>query len=269
MADRALFLSQDDGTYVATELSQSAWDPRDANGGSTLALLGHCLDDVPTLVPMTLARMTADLMRPLPLGRPLTVTSDVVREGKKIQLVDLSLHVDGVLHARASTLRLRDADLTGRDDLPTPEPVPAPPPALVPVEEAVSLRESSISQAGFLQAVDMRFAPTQDGSARGMWLRLEVPVVAGEPVRPTARMALAFDYANNIGVSMTKGSATTINPDVNAHVLRRATGEWVAITGATRFTPSLGRGVSTAVLSDLDGAFAHVTVCQLVQPRPR
>jgi hypothetical protein len=80
---------------------------------------------------------------------------------------------------------------------------------------------------------------------------------------------VGFDFANNIGVTMGAGSATTINPDVNAHVLRQPAGEWVAITGATRFNPALGRGVSTAALSDLDGPFAHVTLCQLVQPRPR
>jgi hypothetical protein len=267
MAERALFVRDGDG-FVATELSQGAWDPRDANGGSTLALLAHCLADVPTLVPMTLSRMTADLVRPLPLGRPVTVTSTVVREGKKIQLVDLHLLVDDVLHARASALRLRDADLTGHDGLPVGAPADTPPP-LVPPEEAESLRETSLSQAGFLGAVDMRYAARTDGPGRGVWLRLEVPVVAGEAVSTLARTALAFDYANNIGVEMGPGSATTINPDVSAHVLRQPTGEWVALTGQTQFDAGLGRGVSTAALSDLSGVFAHVTVCQLVQPRPR
>ncbi|SEO85195.1 acyl-CoA thioesterase domain-containing protein [Trujillonella endophytica] len=266
MAARALFLREND-TYVATELAQGAWDPGDANGGSVLALLGHCLEDVPSLVPMTPARMTADLMRPVPLHRPLTVTTSVVREGKKIQLVDLSLHVDGVLHARASALRLRDADLTGRDDLPAGSAGTVP--QLVPPEAAESLRESSVSQAGFLWGVDMRYAPSRDGTTTGVWVRLEVPVVDGEAVRTSARAALAFDFANNINVAMPPGTATTINPDVSAHLLRPMTGEWVALTGGTRFSPSLGRGVSTASLSDLDGVFAEVTVCQLVQPRAR
>lgn len=267
MAERALFLREGDG-FVATELSQGAWDPRHANGGSTLALLAHCLDDVPTLVPMTLGRLTADLVRPLTLGRPLSVTASVVREGKKIQLVDLELRADGELCARAGALRLRDADLGALPGHPVGAPVGAGAP-LAPPEEAVSLRDTSTAPAGFLQAVDMRYAPTADGSGRGVWVRLEVPVVAGEPVRPASRMALAFDYANNINVSMDAGTATTINPDVTAQVLRQATGEWFALTGQTRFNPALGRGVSTAELSDLDGLAAVVTVGQLVQPRAR
>ncbi|MGY1739686.1 MULTISPECIES: thioesterase family protein [unclassified Blastococcus] len=267
MPDRALFV-RDGDSFVATELSQGAWDPRHANGGSTLALLAHCLDDVPTLVPMTLSRLTADLVRPLTLGRPLSVTRTVVREGRKLQLVELELVADGALCARASALRLRDADLTGLDGHPGGAPVDAAAPLVAP-EEAVSLRETSTGPTGFLQAVDMRYAPTRDGAARGVWVRLEVPVVAGEPVRPASRMALAFDYANNINVSMDAGTATTINPDVNAHVLRQSTGEWLALTGETRFHPALGRGVSTATLSDLDGVVAFVTVSQLVQPRAR
>src|SRR4051812_32534302 len=196
MAEPALFV-RDGDAFVATELSQGAWDPGDANGGSTLALLAHRLADVPTLAPMTISRLTADLVRPLPLGRPLTVDATVVREGKKIQLVDLHLLVDDVLHARASALRLRDADLRALDGLPTGVPVDAVAP-LVPPEEAESLRGSARSPGGFLEAVDMRYAPTTDGAGRGVWVRLEVPVVDGEPVRPASRMALAFDYANNI-----------------------------------------------------------------------
>ncbi|MBV8461690.1 MAG: hypothetical protein JO368_00245 [Acidimicrobiales bacterium] len=58
-----------------------------------------------------------------------------------------------------------------------------------------------------------------------------------------------------------------INPDVSAHVLRPPTGEWIALTGDTRLNPALGRGLSTALLSDTDGVFAVVSMSQLIQPR--
>jgi hypothetical protein len=60
---------------------------------------------------------------------------------------------------------------------------------------------------------------------------------------------------------------TMINPDVSAHLLRPPVGEWVAVTGDTRFQPTLGRGISLAELSDEQGVFGVASVSQLLQPR--
>lgn len=265
MEERALFL-RDGDAYVGTILTQGGWDPTAANGGTVLALLGHCLEEVPSLVPMTLSRFAADLVRPVPLGRRLRTESTVLREGKKIQLVELRLLVDDVVHVRATALRLRDADMTAAD-LPVSSTTARPADALVPPEEATSFGEGNPDVPGFLQAIDMRRAPTVDGSASGSWLRLAVPVVAGEPVRPTARLTLGFDFANLIGLEVRTASVTMINPDVTGQVLRPPIGEWIAITGDTWVNATMGRGVSSALLSDFDGVFAMVSMSQLVQLR--
>jgi hypothetical protein len=271
MVDRvgaeALFV-RDGDAYVGTILTQGGWDPQGANGGTVLALLGQLLDGVPTLVPMTLSRLTVDLVRPVPIGRPLHVTSAVLREGKKIQVVQLQLLVDGVEHVRATALRLRDADLTG-------EPVPPsttdarPADALLSPDEALQMREVSVNRPGFLQAIDLRRARTRDGSRIGCWLRLDVPVVAGRPISPTARCTVGMDFANLVGLDMTPmtASVTMINPDVSAHLLRPPVGEWIAVTGDTRFQPGLGRGISVAELSDEQGVFGVASVSQLIQHR--
>ena len=74
---------------MGTPLIEGPWNPRHANGSSALALLCHCLGTVPTLTEMSLARFTVDLMRPVPVGAPLTVSTRVAREGKKLQIVEL------------------------------------------------------------------------------------------------------------------------------------------------------------------------------------
>lgn len=251
--------------FVGTTLVQGGWDPRHANGGAVLALLGHCLDEEPSLVPMTLSRFTVDLVRPVPLGRPLQVVTSVLREGKKIQLVEVRLVVDDVLHVRATALRLRDADLTDAA-VPASTTTDRPADALVGPEGSVAFG-SEPGAPGFLQAVDMRRAPRLDGTGYGAWVRLMVPVVAGEVDGPTAHVVLGFDFANLVGLGDHPDGVTMINPDVTGHVLRVPEGEWIAITGDTRFAPSLGRGLSTAILSDDRGPFAVVSVSQLVQPR--
>src|SRR3546814_15989709 len=64
----SLYVRDGDG-FVGTVLTQGSWDPGAANGGAVLALLGQCLDEVPSLVPMSLASLTADLVLPVPIGQ--------------------------------------------------------------------------------------------------------------------------------------------------------------------------------------------------------
>ena len=120
---------------------------------------------------------------------------------------------------------------------------------------------------GFMQAVDMRRPSIIGGTGHGTWLRLVAPVVAGEPIRATSRLVVGFDFANLIGVDAHPDEVTLINPDVTGHVLRPPVGEWVGITGETRFNPAMGRGLSWAQLSDDDGVFAVVSISQLIQAR--
>jgi hypothetical protein len=142
--------------------------------------------------------------------------------------------------------------------------------ALAPPEEAASLRRDLPGVPGFLRAIDMRRAPARDGANPGVWVRLDVPVVAGEPTNPTTLLTVGIDYVNLIGLEMQQpdlSTLTMINPDVTAQVLRPPTGEWIAVTGDTRLEPGLGRGISYAMLSDADGVFATATASQLLQPR--
>src|SRR4051812_27063204 len=166
--DAALYLPDGDG-FVGTELTQGGWDPGAQNGAVVLALLGHCLEDVPTLSPMGLARLTVDLMRPVPIGPRLVVRPSIVREGKKIQVALLELVADDVVHVRATALRVGEEDLgdEGQDLLPGPPPIDR-----LPAPEGCARVGDAPGAPGFLRGIEMRRAPDQ-----GVWIRLAVPVV--------------------------------------------------------------------------------------------
>ncbi|MFN5717066.1 MAG: acyl-CoA thioesterase domain-containing protein, partial [Bradyrhizobium sp.] len=59
-----------------------------------------------TPVPMRIARVTIDLMRPVPVA-PLTVSSEILRDGRKIQLCGVRLLADGVLVVSATVLKIK------------------------------------------------------------------------------------------------------------------------------------------------------------------
>ena len=266
MESPALFIPHHGG-FVATALARGPWNPAHTNGSAALALLAHCLDDVPTLVPMSLARFTVDLQRAVPVGKPLTVRTDITREGKKLQVTELSLCDGDIECVRATALRLRDADHAGDPLIPASTTDDRPAMRITPRDEAENFLGSREEPSGALLSSDILKAQRTDSTASATWIRLHTPVVAGEPIRTISRMAYAFDFTSLVGMSVDISSVLMINPDVTAHILRPAVGEWIALTGHTRIHAALGHGISFAEASDDLGVFAVVSTSQLVEPR--
>ncbi|HYF44627.1 MAG TPA: thioesterase family protein [Acidimicrobiales bacterium] len=264
---RALYVPDGD-RFVGTVCTGSAWDGSTQSGGAVLALLGHVLEDVPTLVPMSLTRLTVDIVRPVPVGQPLAVTTEVLREGKKIQVVELEISAGDVTTTRARALRIRDRDVSAAAGMPTSTSSVNPIDTLPGPDEipGVELRPGV---AEFLRlGAELRRTPEPVGGQHLAWCRLRVPVVAGEPVRPTSRATLPLDLANMLGVhDLDPRNATSINPDVTGHVNRVPEGEWVALTGNTYYDHGVGHGVSIAVMSDVRGVFGTASTSQLLDQR--
>ena len=75
-----------DGQRVVTSPDAAGpWDPRMQHGSAPAALVVWAAEAIPTPVPMQIARVTIDLMRPVPVA-PLTIETEILREGRKIQL---------------------------------------------------------------------------------------------------------------------------------------------------------------------------------------
>jgi hypothetical protein len=99
----------DGSAYVATSLARGPWDPRACHGGAPAALVAAAVDATPSLEPMQGVRLTYDLVRPVPVGVPLHLDTEVVREGRRIQVVDVRLATaaEDVELVRCRALRIR------------------------------------------------------------------------------------------------------------------------------------------------------------------
>src|ERR1700755_269228 len=82
------------------------WDARLQHGAAPSSLICWAIEQLPSPVPMRVARLTVDLMRPVPVA-PLTLETEVLREGKKIQLVAVRLLAARTQVVRATVLRVR------------------------------------------------------------------------------------------------------------------------------------------------------------------
>src|SRR5438552_18120304 len=110
-----------DGHRVTTSPNAAGpWDPNMQHGSPPAALVAWAAEAIPTQVPMRIARVSVDLMRPVPVA-PLTIETEILREGRKIQLCAVRLRAEGVLTVGATVLKIR------RQAQPLPDDVIEPP----------------------------------------------------------------------------------------------------------------------------------------------
>lgn len=248
--------------YVATELSRGPWDPGAQHAGPLAALLGRELELLPEAGEFELARITFEILRSVPIG-PVAVVARVLRPGRRVQLVEAELSVDGEPLVRATAWRIRRAELDlPAEALPTPEPPPGPEQGsggeFFPTEEGQGYHtamEFSFISGGFLEL----------GSAR-VWLRMRGTLVDDEPPTPLQRLLVAADVGNGVSATLDFHRFVFINVELTVHLERPLRGEWAYLDAETRPQPN-GVGLSDAVLCDRDGRLGRAQQALLVAPR--
>lgn len=223
--------------FLPTAAAIGPWDPNALHGGPVSMLLARGIESVDGGEIMDVVRLTVELLRPVRRS-PLTLSVEVERPGRRVQLVGSALTQDGVEVARARALRVRRAEM----GLDTPaEPAPRGPGGLATADEFPDV------QAYFTLGVELRAiagAVYAQGPA-SMWVRLRVPVVAGEAPSPLQRVAAAADFGNGISSVLDWTKHVFINPDLTIHLLRQPVGEWVALDSRTEIGPGYGLAQST------------------------
>lgn len=273
-ATPVLFDSPTADTWTPTEFARGPWDPRACHGGPVSALLARAIehvdgDDDDAEVRWQIARLTVDLIRPVPVGRSLTLTTEIERPGRKVSLVAARLHDGEVEVARARGLRVRQLHL----DLPvdTVEPMADPPgtPAGGTPPGVIWAAEDHV--AFHKDACEQRFtegAWDQPGPV-GVWIKLLVGVVAGETPSGVQRAAAAADFGNGVSGGLPFEGFTFINPDLTVHLLRPPVGEWIGMRTASYYgmPTSTGAGFAESALYDTQGRLGRSVQSLLVAER--
>jgi acyl-coenzyme A thioesterase PaaI-like protein len=252
---------------VPTELARGPWSPDALHGGPTAAAVARAAEQHlaltgPGEVAWELARVTVELVRPVPL-EPLLVTARTTRPGRKVTLVGVSIAAgegDAREVARGVALGIRRE---AQDHVPVlslkrpgPEEVATTtPPA--GANEWVAFHNSG---------VEMRWVAgvwRQPGPAT-VWGRLRVPVVAGEETSPVVRAAALADFGNGISSELDFGKWRFLNPDLSVHLARPPVGEWICLDART-VLGNTGAGLAESSLSDGDGIFGRAVQSLLIE----
>ncbi len=271
-ADIALFEPAGPGRWTPTSLARGPWDARACHGGPVGALLARAVEAVDPESPVDwqVARLSIELTRPVPVGTPLTLSTEIERDGRKVSLVAARLVVDDTEVARARCLRIRAKHLALPDDVAQPSSDPPGSP-----DDAVAQRVTWAvdDQVAFHKdACEHRFT---EGSwdtpgPVGVWIRLGVRVVPGEAPSGTQRAAAAADFGNGVSGGLPFERFTFINPDLTVHLLRPPVGDWIGMRSASHYgtaTESSGVGFAESALYDADGRVGRSVQSLLLDER--
>jgi hypothetical protein len=252
----AFFVPLAGGRFAATPHTRGPWNPGHHHAGPPAALLGRALERCEPRDGMLLARLTFEILRPVPVGE-VAVAARVIRPGRSVQLLEgeLTAGDEPVMTVRAWRVKAADAPARGGSGAPLPRPAEATPPP--PLEGF-----------GYGDAVELRFAAGswhEPGPAT-VWTRLRVAVVAGEEPTGLQRVLAVADSGNGVSGELPLSDWLYINPELTVHVLREPRGEWICLDATTSIAPG-GAGLASSVLSDDDGVVGRGAQSLLVAPR--
>ena len=251
---------RDGGAFLPTDAARGPWNPNFLHGGPVAILAGHAVEALPADQPMRVARLTLELLRPVPMAS-LTVHAELTRPGRKVRLARASIEANGLEVARAIALQIRKGEL----EAPPNEPDPPPPgPA-----DLGDWGEGWAGRGAYFhsQGVELRPLPGADPKRpRTVWVRLRTDPIAGEPASALSRVLAAADFPNGVSLRLDPARFVSINPELTVHVQREPEGEWVCLDAETYLEPD-GTGLAEAVLYDQTGRLGRTTQALIVESR--
>jgi hypothetical protein len=258
MIDASIPLFETEGSsFIPTEAALGSWGAKRLDGRAVVALLGAEIEHrhrSPDQVP---ARLTVDLFR-LPDASPIEVRTRVVRENRRLTLVDAEFISGGEAAARATCQLLLKSE-NPEDQAWAPEPWNVPPPDQIQPPTDARL---TLGGKWNVRPICGRFGKS---GRRRTWLSELRPVVRERPITPFVRVAAAADLVSafaNFGASV----LTFINTDLTIYLHREPETEWIGFDVVSHGA-SAGVAFGECALFDEAGAIGTVSCTALAQPR--
>jgi hypothetical protein len=249
------------GTFAATAATAGPWSPRAQHGGPPSALAARAFELHEADAGQRLARVTVDIMRPVPVGK-ITLRVRTVRPGRRVTLLEAVMESDGqeVLHARGWRIARPGGEVPAIGTAGSPPPIP---------EATGPFDFGRAHSAGYLSAIEWRFLSGggfREYAAGSVWTRPRIPLLPGERPSPMSRSLLVADSGSGVGSALDPAKFLYINVDLTVVLPRDPAGEWLLLDSATTIGAD-GTGLTESVLSDTGGRCGGAMQTLLVAPR--
>ena len=252
----AMFTLEDD-QLLPTPIARSMWSHDQMHGVAVSGALARALEQQLAELgrdDLQPSRYVVDLFQPARMA-PCTVTTEIVREGRRICLIDATLLQDGARVARAScTFLLPTESPTGR--VWTPEDHPkSPPEDLVPPSE-----EPRVPFFASSEPWSQSFSNHQNAARKQTW-QAGLPVVDGEKGTPFQSVASVAD-ATSMVVNWGTEGVQFINTDITLALARPPVGREIGLSATDRVERD-GIAVGTVEVFDRAGPLGTAMVTAL------
>jgi Thioesterase-like superfamily len=246
-------------TFRATEHTGGAWNLETQHIAPALGLMAHAVEtdrDGRRSDGLVVTRLSYDILGTVPIAE-VEVDVQVLRPGRTIELVEAVLSHGGraVVRLRAWLMEPRDTSAlrgTGQARIPGPD-------------QTKPWDPTGVWPGGFIATAEVRRHQVEPGRAQ-VWVRTDVPLVAGEEVSPLSRAAGLLDIANGMTVRAEPTEVLFTNVDLTAHFVDQPQGEWVGFDTAVSFGPT-GVGLTTSAVHDERGPVGTSSQSLTVRPR--
>jgi hypothetical protein len=259
-ATESYFVRNSDGTLTPTALCTGAWNTSELHVATVNGALTHELErwlaergDDGRLI----TRISLDYMGVLDFD-PCTVTVDVVRPGRAVELLEAVLHQHGRPAIRGRFWRAAcydTAEVMGGEE------------AALPPPDTCELFDVSDAWPGdYIEHLDMRVVtPPSPGRGR-VWVATPFDIVAGEPSSDLARYVLLVDTMNGVAIRQSPAEWQYPNLDLTVHLFRQPVGRWIGFEASVVFGPT-GQGLTSARRHDERGHVGRAEQALIVRPR--
>lgn len=250
------FYRQEGEVFHPLTPATGSWNRNHQNGVAVGGLLAHLLEGATSPYPARTARLGLDILRPAPFA-PIEGRVEIEREDNRGQVLAATLLAEGVVVARARTLRLPHTHDTtapiGDDAMVSPPGEGAP-----PITRA--LGPGAPMETRLVHGSRRQIGPG------AYWTRMNVDLVRGRPLSPLVSATMAADVASGPSTVLDFEHWTYANIDSVLYLTREPRGCWMLVEARTE-TAGEGVGVATSRLSDRWGGFGFSQQTLFVAPR--
>ena len=259
---KSLFIVENNH-YVPTEHAASPWGPVTIHGGASAGLMTALMEEQFQADRMQLVRLTVDLFRPVPMA-PLEPRGRIIRDGKRIKLLEMSLFHEGLEICRSHGLVVEKQDVV----LPAAAQLPSSPPQAI-VEafsqpevigvNAINTTPGVEFPPGLHTLIPLKPVSLHLGEGKGCsWVRLPLNVREGIANSPLVNVATLADFANGFAQLYLNAGQGFINADLTLNLHRMPVDDWIAIDART-LAQSHGIAMVETVLYDQQGVIGRVS----------